>query len=374
MARAASIGKMVIPSNFKSFIGNARVVEILFRAVERNRLPHALIFAGPPGVGKCTLAILLAQYLNCYSATPEGGCGTCASCRRILAVLESRYISCLSLKGQAACGSCPNCRTLSSRHPDVRLVQPEKTTIRIEQIRELISEIAFQPFEAKYRVVILDPAEQMRLEAHNSMLKTLEEPPSSTFIILVTSNPYMLLPTIRSRARLLHFGGIPQRRIQEYLMKEGRPREEAELAALFSQGSLGAALTFDSTQYREARTWALQFVFLLLKRGRFAELSALAAALTKDKDLFLIWLDATAAILRDIYYAQVFPSRAGQPDLSEQLAGLARSTPRAEVVSAISAVKSLRSALQNNVNRQIALESLFLRQTGVTEGTAGHPY
>ena len=79
----------------------------------------------------------------------------------------------------------------------------------------MIGEIAFQPAEARYRVVILDPAEKMRAEAHNSLLKTLEEPPSRTVIILVTTNPYMLLETIRSRSRMLPFGEIPQDEIEQ---------------------------------------------------------------------------------------------------------------------------------------------------------------
>lgn len=209
---------MSAPVSFRSFVGNGRVLEILRRAVEQDRLPHALIFAGPLGVGKQTLARLLAQHLNC--PRPENGeaCNTCSSCRKII------------------CGT----------HPDIRLIQPEGAFIKIDQVRGLIQEVAYQPFEGRYRVVILDGADQMRAEAQNCLLKTLEEPPSSSILILVTPKPYVLLGTIRSRSRILQFGSIAEDVIEKHLVeKEGRAPEDARLAAVLSNGSLGVALAFD---------------------------------------------------------------------------------------------------------------------------------
>lgn len=348
-----------------SFLGNEHVVEILRRAIQQDRLPHAMIFAGPAGVGKCTLAVLLAQYLNCPSPKGESGCGTCAVCRRIAAVIGTRYKECLTLE-KGYCGTCANCLARMQRHPDIRIVEPEKTTIGIDQVRGMIAEVAYQPFEARYRVVILDPADQMRQEAHNSLLKTLEEPPSRTIIILVTTNPYVLLDTIRSRSRMLQFGGIPQRLIEECLTKrERRSPEEAHLAAIFSNGSLGIALSFDTDQYKEVRAQALQFVTLLLTRGRFSAASALAADVAKEKENFQLWLDSAAAILQDVYYAQVAPERIGQLDLLEELKRLGQAIPRDAVISAIERLKELKLALFRNLNRQLALEAMFL---GLTAG------
>lgn len=349
-----------------SFLGNEHVVEILRRAIQQDRLPHAMIFAGPAGVGKCTLAVLLAQYLNCPSPKGESGCGTCAVCRRIAAVIETRSKECLTLE-KGFCGTCANCMARMQRHPDIRIVEPEKTTIGIDQVRGLIAEIAYQPFEARYRVVILDPADQMRQEAHNSLLKTLEEPPSRTIIILVTTNPYVLLDTIRSRSRMLQFGGIPQRLIEEYLTKKrgGRSPEEAHLAAIFSSGSLGIALSFNTDQYKEVRAQALRFVTLLLTKGRFSVASALAADAAKDKENFQLWLESAAAIVQDVYYAQVAPERIGQLDLLDELKRLGQGVPRDTVVSAIERIKELKLALFRNLNRQIAIEAMFL---GLTAG------
>jgi DNA polymerase-3 subunit delta' len=348
------------PLSFDNFLGNRRVVEILKRAIEQNRLPHAMIFAGPSGVGKCTLALLVAKYLNCLSPLPGRACGTCPVCRRIAAVLDSRHLECESLKGEGHCGTCANCRTRMGCHPDVRIIQPQKSTITIDQIRDLIGEIAFQPLEARFRVVILDPAEQMRIEAHNSMLKTLEEPPSRTIIILVTTNPYMLLETIRSRSRLLQFGEISQDKIEHKLQDEGRSAEEARLAAALSGGSLAVALDFDTGEYREVREEALQFVAMLLKRGKFEEVSNAAMAAAKDKKSFQLWIESVSVILQDVYYASISPERVGQRDLLGTIEQLARSVPHSVLVSAIGAIRKLKNELQFNVNRQLALEAMFL--------------
>ncbi len=346
--------------DLNSFIGNRRVVEILRRAIAQDRLPHAMIFAGPVGIGKCTLAVLIAQFLNCSSSQKEVACGQCSTCRRIMAVIESRYLECQSSNGDRSCGSCASCKLRAKRHPDIHLVEPERTTISIEQIRNLISEVAFQPVEARYRVVILDPAEQMRLEAHNSLLKTLEEPASRTIIILVTSNPYMLLETIRSRSRLLQFGTIPLKQIEQHLVVgQGRSPEEAHLAAVFSGGSLGVALTFNTQEYREIRKEAIHFVRLLLNQGSFAEASTLAANAAKEKVFFKIWIESAAVLLQDIYYAKVAPEHIMERDVKNELQEIARPVGRASIISAIDSIKKLRKSLQYNVNRQLALEALL---------------
>lgn len=325
-----------LPPSLDLFLGNARVVEILRRAVALDRLPHALIFAGPSGVGKRTLALLLAQLLNCPASSGGLACGECASCRKI------------------AQGS----------HPDIRLVEPDGMFIKIEQIREMIGEIAYQPFEAEYRVFILDPAEQLKPEAANCMLKTLEEPPSRTVIVLVTSNPHLLLSTIRSRSRLLQFSGISQDRIEDHLIrKAGWSPKDAHLAAGLSRGSLGSALAFDAAGYIAVRAQALRFVSLLLSRGSYAEASRLAAVTTKDKDAFPVWMEAVLNVLQDLFYAKTAPGRMGQDDMLQDLKNLAGGVSAGAVMSAVRAFDKLRRGLRQNVNRQIALEALFLSET-----------
>jgi DNA polymerase-3 subunit delta' len=247
------------------------------------------------------------------------------------------------------------------QHPDVRLIEPEKTTISIGQIRELIDEVAFQPFEARYRFAIMDPADQMKIEAQNSLLKTLEEPLSRTILILITTNPYLLLDTIRSRARLLQFGEIPAEAIEQHLTANRiMPPEDAHLAATLSGGSLAKAMTFDTLAYREIRKQALEFVSILLDRDNFKDASILAGQASKEKKSFSVWMGAVTALLQDIYYAAVAPERVGQNDLLSTLTQLAEKTPRFTLVSAIEKILILQRELHLNINRQLALEALFL--------------
>jgi DNA polymerase-3 subunit delta' len=278
--------------------------------------------------------------------------------------MESRYLSCETIEG-GFCGSCASCKIKTKRHPDIRLVEPEKTTISIDQVRDMINEIAYQPLEARYRVVILDPAEQMRLEAHNSLLKTLEEPPSRTIIILIATNPYMLLDTIRSRSRLLHFGEISQESIERQLVvQQGRKKEEARLAAALSGGSLAAALSFNVDEYRETRALALEFVSLVLRNGSFVEASAIAMQVAKDKEFFGEWIESASALLRDVYYCKFDAEKIGQRDLQARIVELAQKSSRSSLVKVINAIDKLKADLQFSVNRQIALEAAFLGLAG----------
>jgi DNA polymerase III subunit delta' len=346
-------------TRFNDFIGNPRVVQILRRAIEQDRLPHAMIFAGPAGVGKCTLALLVAQYLNCPTPVDDDACGVCPVCRRITAVIESRRLVCE--KGADACGNCSACRIRSAKHPDIHLVEPEKTTIGIDQVRKMIGEIAFQPLEARYRVVILDPADKMSMEAHNSLLKTMEEPPSRTVIILVTTNPYLLLETIRSRSRMLHFGEIAQDKIARHLVRSRRMSDkDARLAAALCGGSLASALDFNAEAFRETREEAFRFISLLLTKGKFMDASAIAAKITKDRNTFLLWLESAEALLQDIYYVDIADDRVGQHDMIERMKQLRRKTTRSTLVQALDAIGELKAGLKLNVNRQIALEAMFL--------------
>ncbi len=310
------------------------MVDILLRAIDRERLPHAMIFAGPQGVGKRTLALLLAQRLNCLQPLDGAACNSCVSCRKIEA----------------------------ETHPDVRVIEPDGAFIKIDQVRALIQEIAYQPYEGNYRVAVLDNSDQMRQEAANCLLKTLEEPASRSFIILVTARPYFLLGTILSRARLLQFGPIPEDSIEEYLVRRAsRSSDDARLAAVLSNGSLGMALTLDLARDRGLRHLALRFVALLLRSEGLAQSSSLIDGIAKDKENFPSWLDMAATLLQDVYYAQLAPELMRQMDVATELKELAGVASHERLITAIEALKNLRAALPLNLNRQIALESVFLK-------------
>ncbi|MCA1649826.1 MAG: AAA family ATPase, partial [Acidobacteria bacterium] len=226
---------------FREITGHRRLLELLARAARRGSLSPSLIFAGPDGVGKRVAAIALAQVMNCQTPVPLGedplgedplgedkdACGTCASCRRI-----ARGV-----------------------HADVLLIEPGETgAIKVDQIREAIERTAYRPFEGRRRVVIIDDADAVLGEAQNALLKTLEEPPGSSSIVLITSRPDFLLPTVRSRCQLLRFGRLAPGDIALVLRRDhGYGSADAHAAASAADGSLGGALQGGSDEYVEAR-------------------------------------------------------------------------------------------------------------------------
>jgi len=167
--------------------GHRRIVELLARSASRGALPPSLIFAGPTHSGTRATATALAQLLNCLRPTISTGPD------------DTSFGD--------ACGECPACLKIARGvHPDVLAVEPgENGTIRVDQVREVVERSAFRPFEGRRRVVIIDQADTMVAAAQNALLKTLEEPPSSSVFVLTTSRPDVLLPTVRSRCIRLTF-------------------------------------------------------------------------------------------------------------------------------------------------------------------------
>lgn len=174
-------------------------------------VPHALLFTGPRGVGKSSTARLLAAALFCPAGEPDG---------------------------------CPSCvKAARGVHPDLHLVEAEGNAIRIEQVRDLERELTMKPVEAGRRVAIIDEAQLMNQEAANTFLKTLEEPPPETHIVLVAEGRESLLPTVVSRCREVRFSALGRKDIEDFLVRrEGLEAAEAERLARLSGGIFGRAL------------------------------------------------------------------------------------------------------------------------------------
>src|SRR5262245_22371281 len=157
---------------FDDFVGNGPIMETVRNQLSGGRLHHSILFAGVAGIGKWTLAQFIAKAFNCIQ-------------------LQNDF-----------CNRCSNCLRISENaHPDVKNVVPDGLFIKIDQMRSLNREVFFKPFEGRRRVFVIDEAEKFKIEAANSILKTLEEPPDTSILILVTSRPNDLLPTIRSRCQ-----------------------------------------------------------------------------------------------------------------------------------------------------------------------------
>ena len=266
---------------FRDLTGHRRLVALLTRSIREHTLPPSLIFAGPSGVGKRAAALGTAQALNCTAETDGDACGTCAACTRI-----ARGV-----------------------HPDVIVVEPgESGAIKIDQVRDIVERVGYRPFEGRRRVVIIDEADALVPAAQNALLKTLEEPPSSSVFILVSSAPDMLLATVRSRCPRLQFRPLDPVDVAAALVKMGRTEAEARAIAATAEGSLGAALAAAGGDRVEARDVAVRVLAQAAgatdarKRIGIAQelLVGTGAGGGKDRDQLASHLRAMSSILRDI--------------------------------------------------------------------------
>ncbi|HEX8097994.1 MAG TPA: AAA family ATPase, partial [Pyrinomonadaceae bacterium] len=195
---------------FDRLVGNQRVKETLRRVLKAGRAPGALLFAGEDGVGKKLFALELAKALNCRA--PEGfeACDRCSSCARINQSTFPAYTSEDDNKE----------RLVWSNHTDVGVVRPYKKVIRVAPMRELEREANFRPYEGAARVFVIEDADRLNESSSNALLKTLEEPPRTTHLVLVTSRPDALLRTIRSRCQVVRFAPLSPAEIEGHLLKD----------------------------------------------------------------------------------------------------------------------------------------------------------
>src|ERR1700683_1311196 len=249
--------------SFSDFHGNTETVHRLRDMLGRERFPHAVILSGARGSGKYTLALMLAQALNCLQPTETDGlpdfCGHCANCTRIgdSANLEERVEEAIAAREDLRETDKRETRILVQTHPDVLIVPPDppQLLIKLGQVRQVIHVAYYRPpVEARRSFTIFTSSAFMK-EAANSLPKVLQEPPAHTSLILLTENPQELLPTIRSRAVVHRLGAIPASDLESLLAQrrpELKPADRA-LAARLAEGAGGRALTIELRVYLARR-------------------------------------------------------------------------------------------------------------------------
>src|SRR6202451_4467917 len=252
--------------SFSDFHGNAETVHRLRDMLARERFPHAVVLSGAQGSGKYTLALMLAQALNCLSPRQTDGlpdfCGECANCVRIAQScdLDARFNEAVEARENLRDADKKETRLFVQTHPDVLVIPPDppQMMIKVDQVRRVIETIYYRPGEAKERVYIFTVSAFMKEEA-NSLLKVLEEPPEFATIFLLTENAGEFLPTIRSRSMVVTLNALPAAEIEEYLAKnrpDWNPKQRA-LVARLSEGAVERARSFDLAAYTAARAHAL---------------------------------------------------------------------------------------------------------------------
>jgi DNA polymerase III subunit delta' len=359
---------------FKAFLGNTATVTHLRESVRAGRFPHSMILAGPRGAGKYTLALMLAQTVNCLEQPETDGlpdfCGHCANCVRIgqAANLEERVAEAVAAREDLRETDKRETRILVQTHPDVLVIPPDppQLLIKLGQVRQAIHVAYYRPpIEARRSFTIFTASAFMK-EAANSLLKLLEEPPEHTSLILLTENPQELLPTIRSRAVIHRLGALPAAELETLLAArrpELKPRERA-LAARLAEGAVGRALGLDLAAYLESRKDALILLGTALREPDYSQLFHVtetyrAGADGQEKTVNL--LRAFGSLLEDLLLLIAgTPELIRNVDLTAELGALATGVTVEWIDSAARAVAQVEQGMRRNLLRSLSLDAMVL--------------
>lgn len=292
---------------FDAFLGNAKALESVREMLASSRVPGSLLFTGPDGVGKKTLALMLAKALNCGRQTSDF-CGECVACRKSEEMLSATRDD-LARRRETKDAQR---RVEGFVYFDLQLIEPITRYILIEQIRQLRANAYTRPFELRRRIFVIDEAQAIHWQAVDLLLKVLEEPPETTTLILVCSNAYELRPTIRSRCRRVAFQPVDDSLLSSLLAKEGDvPAAQRDLVVRIAAGSIARAKSFDAEEFtRQRRPW-LDFLDAVASGTRgdqavnWKSLFDSTKALAEDRDQFEDTLRTGYSLLRDLLRVSV---------------------------------------------------------------------
>ena len=357
---------------FSDFLGNERLVAALRGSLRSGRVPHALLFTGPRGVGKFTLARMFAQAANCERLTDDF-CGECATCQRISLLADTQKLLEQGLveRGESAdAATVERIPLILQSHPDVWALVPDpvrlkspvaRPMLRIGQLRAVQRAAYFQPM-GRRRVFILDGAETMHWNVANVFLKILEEPPGSATLILTAPSPYALLPTIVSRCMQFQFAPLQPAAVEKILRERtNRKPAEIKLAAQLAEGSPGRAIEMDVDSTAQARKTALRILERAARGQGFAQLFADTSVLAKDRETsFEEQLGVFYGLLTDLLE---LTSKLKEPalrnaPLSKELESLSQSVDSAWVLRALAGFDELYLGARRNLNRQLGLDAV----------------
>jgi DNA polymerase-3 subunit delta' len=319
-----------------NMLGHEWAVDMLHQHAARGDVRHAYLFCGPPGLGRRTLALRLAQALNCTRPIAAGvPCGTCRDCKQIEAM----------------------------QHPDMNVVQAETEggTLKVDQVREVQRSLSLKPYQSKYRVALFLRFQEANDNAANALLKTLEEAPAHAILLLTADTPEQLLPTINSRCEILRLRPLPIEAVTADLIYRGVDEERARLLAHISGGRPGYARRLvDDVTLLEKRDERLNDLQTLLPAARVEKFSY-ADKLSKDKDAMrqaiIIWLSYWRDVMLRVAGAETPLINVDRNMEIEFLAG------RLNLSTARRVVSDLENALEKmdrNVNSRLLAEVLLM--------------
>jgi len=314
-------------------IGHSWAVKHLSRTLQFGRQRHAYLITGPASIGKTKFAVALAQAVNCTN-TQHRPCRVCRTCSLIEA----------------------------GHHPDVTLLQAEGSSMKIEQIRALQTQLSMRPVEARYRVVILRRFQDATPQAMDALLKTLEEPASSVILILTADTADSLLPTIKSRCQPINLRPLPTALVRKTLEDQYHVKhDQAALLAQLAGGRLGWAIraASDENMLADRNKW-LQLIETALGMNRVQRFG-MAETLSKDKPVLFEILDLWQSYIRDaLLIAHVTQTPITNRDHHHALEQIARKVKIDDLLKVMKALQRTVRYLEDNANTRLTLEILML--------------
>jgi DNA polymerase-3 subunit delta' len=318
---------------FADLAGHERIVRGMRAVLAEDRPAHAYLVAGPTGIGKRTFTAAVTASLLCEARHGGDACGACAQCVRVAA----------------------------GTHPDLLVVRREedRRDIRTEQAREVTRWLTLRPLMARRKVAVIEEAECLNEHGQNALLKTLEEPPGATVLLLLATQASLLLPTVRSRCQRLRLDPLPAALVDRVLADRGIAPELRARVVGRAEGSPGRALALATTDDDGARARMLAELGRLPGAGA-AELSAAAQALGRD-DL-AVALDVAVGWYRDVLALQVDGAAAmlRNADAGAPLRAAAERSSFPRVLRALDTVCDTIRDVERNANRVLALETMLL--------------
>lgn len=338
------------------------------------RVPHALLFSGPRGIGKFTLARMFAQAANC-ECLRDDFCGECDPCVKIGRLSDPTP---LIEAGLTQRGERPDSATvervplLLETHPDVWAIVPDpvrlkdpvaRPVLHVGQLRAVQRAAYFKP-QGRRRVFLIDGADTMRWDLANIFLKILEEPPESATLILLALNPHQLLPTIRSRCLQFALTPLSTEQVEEVLKERTHMKaDERKLAAQFAEGAPGAAIGLDLDAAAQFRRDALTILERSVELRGVADLFASTTALAKSQEIaFENVLEVFYSLLTDLLDLSSSSAKKAlrNPALRKELETLSKRVDAQWIAKAVSGFDLLHARTRRNINRALGLDAVAI--------------
>lgn len=328
--------------SFKDIVGQEKAVNILLKSLKEDKVSPSYIFVGSEGVGKKFTAVEFAKTINCLNVNNNlEACEICNVCNKI---------------NKQCC-------------PDLKIIEPIKGSIKIEQIRELRREIDLKPFEYRKKIYIIDQAEEMTIEASNCLLKTIEEPPDYAIIILICINTDSILPTIISRCRLIKFRLIDSSKIRKILFNKVNLQEsKAELVSKLAQGSIGKAFKLISDkEYFNRREKLLDYLNKVLPgkydSNFFINIEKILMDINNIEEMLeiiLLWY-RDILIIKELGIKEYIINS----DKIEELKEKSRVYSKEMLIDILDYIEQIKEFMKKNINRRLVSERLYLKMVGV---------